>query len=60
MDIHPRFNNDTSNHLTSRLKKSLHGLKQSHKAWFKKFTKAVVKCGFKQTQSDHTLFLKLT
>ncbi|KAJ9559500.1 hypothetical protein OSB04_004660 [Centaurea solstitialis] len=40
------------------LKKSLYGLKQSPRAWFGKFTLAMNNYGFKQSNSDHTLFLK--
>nr|GEY34820.1 putative RNA-directed DNA polymerase [Tanacetum cinerariifolium] len=40
------------------LKKSLYGLKQSPRAWFGRFTLAMNKYGFKQSNSDHTLFLK--
>ncbi|KAF5781204.1 putative RNA-directed DNA polymerase [Helianthus annuus] len=41
-----------------RLKKSLYGLKQSPRAWFGRFTLAMKNYGFKQSNSDHTLFLK--
>nr|GEZ11305.1 putative RNA-directed DNA polymerase [Tanacetum cinerariifolium] len=41
-----------------RLKKSLYGLKQSPRAWFGRFTLAMRKYGFKQSNSDHTIFLK--
>nr|GEV01647.1 putative RNA-directed DNA polymerase [Tanacetum cinerariifolium] len=41
-----------------RLKKSLYGLKQSPRAWFGRFTMAMKKYGFRQSNSDHTLFLK--
>nr|GFA99024.1 putative ribonuclease H-like domain-containing protein [Tanacetum cinerariifolium] len=41
-----------------RLKKSLYGLKQSPRAWFGRFTLAMKRYGFKQSNSDHTLFLK--
>nr|GEW03957.1 putative ribonuclease H-like domain-containing protein [Tanacetum cinerariifolium] len=41
-----------------RLKKSLYGLKQSPRSWFGRFTLAMRKYGFKQSNSDHTLFLK--
>ncbi|KAH9716002.1 hypothetical protein KPL71_021292 [Citrus sinensis] len=41
-----------------KLKKSLHGLKQSPRAWFGKFTKAMVLFGYNQSSSDHTLFIK--
>ncbi|GJU45337.1 putative ribonuclease H-like domain-containing protein [Tanacetum coccineum] len=40
------------------LKKSLYGLKHSPRAWFGKFTLAMKHYGFKQSNSDHTLFLK--
>nr|GEY49565.1 putative RNA-directed DNA polymerase [Tanacetum cinerariifolium] len=41
-----------------RLKKSLYGLKQSLRAWFGRFTLAMKRYGFKQSNSDHTLVLK--
>ncbi|RVW84214.1 Retrovirus-related Pol polyprotein from transposon TNT 1-94 [Vitis vinifera] len=41
-----------------QLQKSLYGLKQSPRAWFDRFTKAVLKLGYKQGQADHTLFVK--
>ncbi|GJU84678.1 putative ribonuclease H-like domain-containing protein [Tanacetum coccineum] len=40
------------------LKKSLYGLKQSPRAWFGRFTLAMKHYVFKQSNSDHTLFLK--
>ncbi|GKA68228.1 putative RNA-directed DNA polymerase [Tanacetum coccineum] len=40
------------------LKKSLYGLKQSPRAWFGRFTLAMKHYGFKQSNSNHTLFLK--
>lgn len=41
-----------------RLKRALYGLKQSPRAWFGKFAKAMRKFGYKQSNSDHTLFIK--
>src|SRR4051812_8852119 len=41
-----------------RLKKSLYGLKQSPRAWFGRFTKSMTTFGYKQSNCDHTLFLK--
>ncbi|CAN1152027.1 Retrovirus-related Pol polyprotein from transposon TNT 1-94, partial [Linum perenne] len=41
-----------------KLKKALYGLKQSPRAWFERFTKAVISGGYYQCQSDHTLFVK--
>ncbi|GKC10464.1 putative RNA-directed DNA polymerase [Tanacetum coccineum] len=40
------------------LKKSLYGLKQSPRAWFGRFALAMKHYGFKQSNSDHTSFLK--
>ena len=45
-------------HKVCRLKKSLYGLKQSPRAWFGRFTKAMKAFGYSQSNSDHTLFLK--
>ena len=44
--------------MVCRLKKSLYGLKQSPRAWFNRFTRAIRKHGYKQAQSYHTLFYK--
>ncbi|RVW88729.1 Retrovirus-related Pol polyprotein from transposon RE1 [Vitis vinifera] len=41
-----------------KLKKSLYGLKQSLRAWFGRFTKSMRAFGYRQSNSDHTLFLK--
>lgn len=41
-----------------KLKKSLYGLKQSLRAWFKSFSSAVKIFGYHQGQVDHTLFTK--
>ena len=41
-----------------KLKKSLYGLKQSHRAWFDKFSKVLKAEGYKQSLSDHTMFVK--
>ena len=42
----------------SRLKKSLYRLKQSPRAWFRRFTKSIKAFSYQQSNSDHTLFLK--
>ncbi|RVW41663.1 Retrovirus-related Pol polyprotein from transposon RE1 [Vitis vinifera] len=41
-----------------KLKKSLYGLKQSPRTWFERFTKSMRAFGYRQSNSDHTLFLK--
>lgn len=37
-----------------RLKKTLYGLKQSLRAWFGRFTEAIMQFGYKQSHDDHT------
>jgi Reverse transcriptase (RNA-dependent DNA polymerase) len=41
-----------------RLNKSLYGLKQSPRAWFDRFRKAMVGMGYRQTNADHTVFFR--
>ncbi|GJU37419.1 putative RNA-directed DNA polymerase [Tanacetum coccineum] len=41
-----------------KLKKALYGLKQSPRAWFGRFTKSMKAFGYRQSNSDHTLFVK--
>ncbi|KAK8921141.1 hypothetical protein KSP39_PZI020747 [Platanthera zijinensis] len=40
------------------LRKSIYGLKQSPRAWFKKFSKAVRDVGFKRSSTDFSLFTR--
>ncbi|RDX60856.1 hypothetical protein CR513_60970, partial [Mucuna pruriens] len=41
-----------------RLKKKLYGLKQSPRAWFGRFAQVMISLGYRQSQGDHTLFIK--
>ena len=41
-----------------RLKKALYGLKQFSRAWFGRFNKVMLKMKYKQSQREHTLFIK--
>ena len=41
-----------------KLKKSLYGLKQLSRSWFGRFTSAMKLIGLRQSNSDHTLFIK--
>jgi hypothetical protein len=59
MDLPPGFTKGY-NGKVCRLKKSLYGLKQSPRAWFDRFRHVLVKIGFAQGHSDHTLFVKRT
>ncbi|KAJ9675533.1 hypothetical protein PVL29_024456 [Vitis rotundifolia] len=58
MEIPPGFEGSMAKNQVCKLQKSLYGLKQSPRAWFDRFTKAVLKLGYKQGQADHTLFVK--
>nr|GFC92644.1 putative reverse transcriptase, RNA-dependent DNA polymerase [Tanacetum cinerariifolium] len=58
MKAPPSFSNHFKPGEACRLKKSLYGLKQSPRAWFGRFTLKMKRYGFKQSNSDHTLFLK--
>lgn len=49
---------ERQNQKVCKLKKSLYGLKQSPRAWFGRFAKVMTTFGYKQCNSDHTLFLK--
>ena len=50
MKIPPRFDDSKSAEKVYKLKKYLYGLKQSPRAWFERFTHAILKKGFKQSK----------
>lgn len=58
MKLPLRFEGKLGSEKVCRLKKSLYGLKQSPRAWFERFEKAVKGQGYCQSQVDHTLFFK--
>lgn len=41
-----------------RLRKSIYGLKQASRQWFKKLSQALTSMGFSRGHGDHTLFIK--
>ena len=58
MDIPPGFKMSVKDGCVCRLQKAMYGLKQSPRAWFGRFSLSMKKKGFRQSNSDHTLFLK--
>ncbi|XP_024199234.1 uncharacterized protein LOC112202450 [Rosa chinensis] len=59
MDVPPGVRNYPSDvGKVCKLKKSLYGLKQSPRAWFGRFSKSMKAFGYRQSNSDHTLFIK--
>ncbi|KAM1210335.1 hypothetical protein ACFX2J_015748 [Malus domestica] len=58
MDIPTGYASVLQPGVVCKLNKALYGLKQSLRAWFGRFRMAMRKYGFRQSNSDHTLFLK--
>ena len=58
MDIPPGFEDKFAKGKVYKLQKSLYGLKQSPRAWFKRFSRVLRHDGYTQCQADHTLFVK--
>ncbi|RVW35444.1 Retrovirus-related Pol polyprotein from transposon RE1 [Vitis vinifera] len=58
MMLPPGFCKEEEETRVCKLKKSLYGLKQSPRAWFDRFEKVIKKQGYRQGQSDHTMFFK--
>ncbi|CAM8901950.1 unnamed protein product [Rhodiola kirilowii] len=40
------------------LKKSLYGLKQSHRQWYRRFDEFMLSCGFKRSEFDWCIYFK--
>jgi hypothetical protein len=58
MDLPPGYMASTDAKVVCKLQRALYGLKQSPRAWFGRFSMAMRKYGFKQSNSNHTLFIK--
>ena len=54
----PSYVSPTGAHLVCRLRKALHGFKQSPHAWFDKFSVVVLQYGFLQSTFDHSVFVR--
>ena len=58
MQVSSGFGASLDKNKVCRLKKANYGLKQSLRIWFGRFTKVMLSLGCKQSQGDHTLFIK--
>ena len=58
MDLPPGFDKERKEGKVCKLKNSLYRQKQSPQTWFKRFTKAILQQGYKQAQTNHTLFFR--
>lgn len=58
MEIPPVYDPTSGSNKVCRLNKAIYGLKQSPRAWFGRLTHVMVSLGYKQSQGDHTLFIK--
>ena len=58
MQLPPGYQLTDKPNQVCRLKKALYGLKQSPRAWFGRFTKAMIDLKYHQARGDHALFIK--
>jgi hypothetical protein len=58
MEVPPGYRNNLAAPTVCKLKKALYGLKQSPRAWFGRFARVMMAIGYRQSQGDHTLFIK--
>lgn len=58
MEVPPGYGKDLAANTVCKLKRALYGLKQSPRAWFGRFARAMIGMGYRQSQGDHTLFIK--
>ena len=56
MHVPPGFETNQTNGKVLRLHRSLYGLKQSPGVWFDRFRQSMLKRGYIQCNTDHTLF----
>lgn len=58
MEVPPGYMTNLDAHTMCKLKKSLYRLKQLPRAWFGRFARVMIAMGYRQSQGDHTQFLK--
>jgi len=58
MEIASGFKPNEEGNKVCRLKKVLYGLKQSSHAWIGRLNQVMISMGYRQSQGDHTLFIK--
>ena len=58
MQQHEGFEEKEKENLVCQLRKSLYGLKQDPRQWYKRFESFMVDHGFHKTQADHCVFVK--
>lgn len=58
MDVPPGLEDSSSMGKVCKLQKALYGLKQFLREWFKRFSQAMQRFNYKQSQADYTLFTK--
>ena len=54
------FESKDSKHLVCRLKKSIYGLKQASRQWYRKFDQVVTSFGFKENPVDQCIYVKFS
>ena len=56
MEVPPGF--ESKEGMVCKMKKALYGIKQSPRAWFERLTKVMIALGYRQSQGDHSLFVR--
>ena len=54
------FETKGSEHLVCKLKKSIYGLKQASRQWYRKFDQVISSFGFKENAMDQCVYLKIS